>query len=144
MIQPVARQALGRRQPTLAALLADWPAIVGEPLAARAVPRALAPPLPGREGGTLTVCVASADALEIQHESPRVLERINGYFGYKAVDRLKLVQATARRRAQVPVAKPLDPADAAEIDEVLAKVTDPGLRDRLASLGRALYNRNGR
>ena len=135
---------MGRRQPTLAALLADWPAIVGEPLATRAVPRALAPPLPGREGGTLTVCVASADAVEIQHEGPRVLERINGYFGYKAVDRLKLVQATANRRTRSPVARPLDPTAAAEIDKALAKVTDPELRDRLASLGRALYNRNRR
>ena len=143
LIQPIARQAVGRRQPTLAALLADWPAIVGDSLAARSVPRALAPPVSGRGGGTLTVGVASADALEIQHESPRLLERINGYFGYRAVERLRLVHVARRPRAARRTARDLAPTEAAEIGQALRGVTDPALRDRLARLARALYIRDG-
>ena len=86
-------------------VLTDWPSIVGADLAARCQPVKLTGS--GERGGTLHVHVAGAAALELQHSEPQLLERINGYFGYRAVARLRLIQAPLARprRARPPACR---------------------------------------
>jgi hypothetical protein len=117
----------------LARLKAEWTAIVGPELAAATWPEALA------RGGTLKLRAAPAKALEVQHRTPLIIERINLFFGRAAVTRLALVQGPlplptpAPRR---PAASPLAPAEAAALDRQLARVASPELRAALARLGR--------
>jgi hypothetical protein len=88
--------------------------------------------------------VASGWALQLQHLEPLVLERINGFFGYRAVARLVLQQgplpalpgAAGNRRRNEAAAAPL-PLDAA-LAEKLSTVADPELRAALEGLGRSL------
>jgi hypothetical protein len=143
VLRPVTRQALGRSRTAVGSLIADWAAIVGEATAARAVPEKLTFPRGRRDGGTVVLRVAAADALRLQHEAPRILERINGHYGYRAVERLKLVQGTPVRPPAGPVRRPLGAGDRAAIADAVADVADAALRDRLAALGRALYGRAG-
>jgi len=116
----------------LARLKAEWTAIVGPDTAAVTWPEALA------RGGTLKLRVAPARALEVQHRSPLVIERVNLFFGRDAVTRLALVQgplplgAPTRRRP----ARPLRADEAAALDDQLSAVTNSELRDALARLGR--------
>lgn len=73
--------------------LADiWPEIVGKTLADVTVPERYVPGTGLANNGVLTVRVAGAIALDLQHMSPQILERVNAYFGYNAVRYLKLVQ----------------------------------------------------
>jgi hypothetical protein len=89
----------------------------------------------------LTVHVGGASALELQHGEAQVVERINDFFGYPAVARLRLIQAPPVR----PV-KPLAPwpVRALTIDELaalattVAAVSDHDLRSALARLGQTL------
>jgi hypothetical protein len=115
----------------LARLKAEWTAIVGPDIAAATWPESLA------RGGTLKLRVAPAKALEVQHRTPLVIERVNLFFGREAVVRLALVQGplpfVARNRP--PAARPLQPAEAAALDDQLAAVASPELRDALARLG---------
>jgi hypothetical protein len=143
IVSPIARTALGKRHAAIGALLDDWPAIVGEPLARRAAPEALSFPQGRRDGGVLTLRAHAADALEIQHEAPRILERINGHYGYRAIERLRLVQAPPPARVKTRPARRLAPTEEAAIDAALAEVEDPELRDRLAALGRSIFRRDG-
>ena len=75
-----------------ASLLADWATIVGPALARRCQPVRVDYAPGRRSGGTLLLQVGGAAALEIQHAAPQLLERINAYFGHKAVRQLRLMQ----------------------------------------------------
>ncbi|GIK96213.1 MAG: hypothetical protein BroJett029_04220 [Alphaproteobacteria bacterium] len=142
LLPRLTRPALGRRGFAEGGIVADWPEIVGPDLAAASLPERLAFPRGARRDGTLHVRVSGALALELQHLEPMVVERINGYFGYRAVGRLKIRQGPiprSRRRQPPPV--PVDPAASGEVDHAVSLVSDPGLRSALAGFGRALRGR---
>lgn len=137
----VTRPVFGRHGFAGGSLVVDWPAIVGSAVASHTLPIGIRFPPKERNDGTLTVKVDSgAFALEMQHLEPLILERINGYFGWKAVARLKLRQgplpeAKPRSKAAPPPAAPAAPAPALER---LSQVEDPELRAVLERLGRRL------
>jgi hypothetical protein len=136
VLEPAAR----RRGLAEAKLLAEWTTIVGPGLAARCHPIRLSRST-DQERGILLLHVAGAAALELQHGEPQILERINGFFGYDAISRLRLIQAPLPRRSPRPV-KPLrrslSDADESEIARMVSDVHDPGLRAALQGLGRTL------
>ena len=132
MLQPAAR----RRGLAEAKLLTDWPTIVGPTLATRSHPIRLSQRSDG-PGGTLVLHVAGVAALELQHSEPQIVERINGFFGYAAVGRLRLIQAPLPRtdaRAPPP-SRSVSDDEAIEIAEAVRDVRDPGLRAALHGLG---------
>ncbi len=131
---------LGRRGFAEGGLVADWAAIVGEEVARHAKPLRLSFPRGERREGSLTLRVRGAFAVELQHLAPQLLERINGYLGYAAIARLKLEQGRLPRpRAPALAAPPaLDSAAAEHLARRLAGIEDPGLRDALEGLGRAV------
>jgi hypothetical protein len=116
----------------LARLKSEWTAIVGPDIAAATWPESLA------RGGTLKLRVAPAKALEVQHRTPLVIERVNLFFGREAIMRLALVQGPLPLSAPIrlPPSRPLRAAEAAALDDQLAAVASPELRDALARLGR--------
>ena len=136
----IAKPVLGKQGLGEAQLLAEWPAIVGDELARHCSPIKLSFPRGERRDGTLRLRVASAAALEIQHREPVLLERINGYFGYRAVIRLVLVQGGAPPEAGSvpPPPRPLEPAERQALDRRLDGIADPALRDALRRLGTAI------
>jgi hypothetical protein len=136
ILDPAAR----RRGLAEARLLTEWPSIVGPELAARSQPVRLSQRR-DRAGSVLSVHVAGAAALELQHSEPQVLERINGFFGYPAVARLHLIQAPPQRGGArtVPARRvPLTSTEENEVAAAVRGVPDPALRAALAALGRAL------
>jgi hypothetical protein len=136
----VTRPAFGRHGFAGGALVVDWPAIVGSAVASHTLPLGIKFPPKERTEGTLTVKVDSgAFALEMQHLEPLILERINGYFGWKAVARLKLRQGPLPdAAAKPPPAKPAAPSSPSPALDRLAQVEDPDLRAVLERLGRRL------
>ncbi len=140
---PIRRRGLAE-----AKVVTDWPRIVGEALARHTCPERLVQPRrgTGKLGGTLHLRVAGAMATELQHLEPLVLERINGYFGYRAVTKLRITQAPLPVSANTePVAKPVaTAAEAEEVDRLVSPVGDELIRESLAALGRALAaHKNG-
>ena len=97
-----------------------------------------------RSGGTLTLRCLGAMALELQHQTPMLLERINSYFGYRAVAQLRLVQGSLRRHPQRKTAKlpPLAPADRAATEAQLAPLPEGEVKDALRRLGDAIQQRS--
>ncbi|MGP1396368.1 MAG: DUF721 domain-containing protein [Inquilinaceae bacterium] len=143
--QPITRAAVGKRQAALGGLLAHWPTIIGGDLATRCRPEKVV--LTGGKvaGGTLHLRVESGDAVEIQHDSVQILDRVNRFFGYGAIERLKIVQGPldATPRRSVP-RRLLNAHDKSAIDGALEGVDDAELRTRLAALGTALFARGDR
>ena len=138
----VAQPALKKRGLAQGRLLTDWPEIVGARLAEYSRPEKLVPARGSDAGGTLEIRVAGPWAVEIQHLAPTIVERINRYFGYQAVARLRLVNAPLGPAgpAPRPTPAPRDPAAEAGLEATLAGIDDAALREALAGLGRALLD----
>lgn len=131
-----------RRGAAFGDILARWPEIVGPLLSADTQPEKLHYGAKDGHGATLEVAVTGAQALELQHLAPLVVERINSYFGYRVVAGLKLKQMPVRPRvaAAPPMrqSRRLTPDEAKRLGEMLSEVDDKNLRQALETLGRSL------
>ena len=136
----VTKRLFGTRGFAEGGLVADWPGIVGTELAARCRPGKLAFARGAeRRNGTLTLRVEAPFATEVQHMAPQIMERINGYFGYGAVARLRLQQVPYSPGPAPEQPEPgLDAEPSPELAARLNAVEDPELRAALSRLGRAL------
>jgi hypothetical protein len=87
--------------------------------------------------------VAPGFATEVQHLEPLIVERINSYYGFRAVGRLKLTQGPlpAPRPRRDRGLRPLSPAEEERLGRLLGEVGDPELRQALAQLGRGVAGR---
>ena len=122
-------------------IVSRWPDIVGAEIAAHSEPLKISWPRAmdeeTAEPATLVLRVEGPVALEIQHLSAVILERVNRFFGWQAIGRIALRQAPLRRREQPHTPEP-DPVAAARIAEALPEVKDEDLRLALARLGAAI------
>ncbi|CAA0113168.1 Uncharacterised protein [Starkeya nomas] len=130
-------------------IVTRWADIVGEALAARAVPIRLAwPSRPeSQDPGVLHVRVEGGFAIELQHDAPVVIERVNRYFGWRCIGRLALRQGPVPRPPVRRVFVEPDAAARGEIEQRMARQAgafeDPALAAALARLG-ALVVRDAR
>ena len=140
----ITRPLFSRRGFADGAIVNEWPAIVGAHFAAHSAPEKIVAASGGGAEGTLHVRIDSGSlAIELQHLEPLLIERINGYFGYRAVARLRLLQGPLpkSRKASPPAARPLEPGEEEELVRHLCTVDDPELRHALEALGRAVIGR---
>ena len=146
-ISRVARPALKRRGLAGGRIVAEWPTIVGAMLAACSCPERLSQPRNGGPG-TLKIRVDGPLAIELQHLEPVIIERINGYFGYRAVERLSMVRGPLPSRTDAAAAVEPEPvadrAVAAQAAQNAAGIEDEALREALESLGRHVLARTKR
>lgn len=140
------------------ALIAEWSDIVGPTLAQRCLPERLkwprannptaaqdhdgdAPKQTRAPGATLILRTDAAYALEIEYESGQIIERINAYFGYRAITALKIVQGPLAHadEAAAPVTprrrmRPADPAIVQSVDRAISGIEDAGLKAALSAM----------
>jgi len=134
-------EAFARQGFASADIVTHWPDIVGPEIAAHAEPIKLQWPRGAEDAAlpaTLVLRVEGPAAIEIQHLSAVILERVNRFFGWRAVERIAIRQAPLRGRAK-PKAAPAPTAEAVErVSRRLPDIADEGLRGALARLGAAI------
>ena len=135
--------ALRRRGFGEGEVIARWADIVGPELAALTAPEKLQQRRGDLAGAVLHIRVAGAAAVELQHKAPMVLERINGFYGYRAVDRLKLVQGPLPVPEVVsrPVKRAVTGAESAAIKSRASGTKSETLRQALERLGTSILSR---
>ena len=126
-----------------AAILTDWAAIVGADMASYTAPERLRwprgaeanrdddNPWNGAEGATLILRVEGPRVLEIQHRTGQLIERVNAYFGFRAVIVVRLMQAPLSKGKKTAAPN----KQAAVVPIPSAEVADDRLRDVLERLG---------
>ncbi|WP_315706737.1 MULTISPECIES: DUF721 domain-containing protein [unclassified Bradyrhizobium] len=123
-------------------LVTRWAEIAGPEVALHAEPLKMQWPRPvegqPQEPATLVLKVEGPMALEIQHSSDVILERVNRFFGWHAVGKLALRQGPLSRRPRPRRPPPPDPTAVAKVAESLSAIEDDALRDALARLGAAI------
>ena len=132
-----ARQGFAARE-----LVTRWAEIAGPEISAHSEPLKIQWPRPvegqPQEPATLVLRVEGPMALEIQHASDVILERVNRFFGWSAVGRLALRQGPLSRRERPAASSAPDAAKVAEVAETLSAVEDEELRAALARLGASI------
>ena len=136
-------------------LLTRWSDIIGPDLARVTQPVKLTRAHPGadgsglgrrKEGGTLILRVVGAMAPEIEARSPQVIDRINQFYGFKAVAHIQLLQGLAKGAPvpkTFPTSAPLwDESDQQDLDKRLDHISSQDLKDRLEALGKQLILRS--
>ena len=116
------------------AQLAPW----SEPVSLRWPPRAPgADPAKAKDNATLTIKIEGAFALDLQHQTPQIINRVNGFFGWRCVEKLVLKQGPVRKLA--PPGRRSKPVLSVEgsraLDQMLNDVDNPELKAALARLG---------
>jgi hypothetical protein len=122
-----------------------WPEIAGERYARVSSPESIRFPPGKKSAGVLTLVVEGAHAPMMQHVAPLIVERVNRFFGYPAVERVHIRQGVVQlARAKAPRAVPeaLVPLPA-ELGDSLREVVDPELRACLESLARGIAASGG-
>ena len=95
-IPKIAKEAFKKFGFTEPHILNYWPEIVGAKLAKFAEPVKVSRVRGNDEAAVLTIRVFGPAALELQHREPQILQRINSYYGYRAVGRLRMIQGSRR------------------------------------------------
>lgn len=123
------------------AVVSRWAEIVGERYAKVSTPESVRFPQGKKSGGTLTLTVVGAHAPLMQHLTPLIVDRVNRFFGYAAVDKIVFRQGRVDsvKRPIRPVPKPIS----RELGEGLREIADPGLRACLESLAARLETSDG-
>jgi hypothetical protein len=142
LMPQIGRAAFRRFGFVQSSVVTRWPEIVGERHARVCMPESIRFPPGEKSEGILQLVVLPAHAPLIQHVIPEIMERVNRFFGYKAVARVKMRQGEVKppHAEQRPKAPPSLKPIPMELGESLRDIGDPELRTVLESLARSLTN----
>jgi len=139
-------------------LIRNWAEIVGQAVAAAAVPVKISWPRQADKAGrgdfaaaVLVIACFGYEAVKLQHETSEIIARINRFFGYRAIGKIRIEQRWPQqeRNAAAAVSAPGGArswagaaAGAAVPDSLQADINaiaDKALRASLRRLGQAVY-----
>lgn len=148
-LSPITKKLFGKKGFMEIDILTNWDKIVGKELANYSFPQKIDFKREEKNNGVLLLQVPTgAFALEIKHRENFILEKINAYFGYKAVSQIKIVQNSAIPLYEdTPVEKAPKPnlvtsEENAFIEDVSSKVKNQKLKEILIKLGHSIFNDN--
>ena len=127
-----------------AAIVKDWPTLAGEHLASHSAPEKITYPQGRKNKGTLHLRVDNGGlAMEVQHLQGVLIERINAYFGFGAVESIRITQGPLPERptTSLPPLKSLSELEERGLLNCLSDVDDPQLHQVLERLGRGVLGK---
>jgi hypothetical protein len=135
LMPEIGRTAFRRFGFVQSSVVTRWPEIVGARHARACAPEAIRFPPGEKCDGILQLVVTPAHAPLIQHVIPEIITRVNRFFGYNAVAKVKLRQGQvipppSPERTAPPSLKPIP----VELGDSLRDIGDPELRAVLESL----------
>ncbi|MBB44198.1 MAG: hypothetical protein CMM44_10600 [Rhodospirillaceae bacterium] len=122
-------------------IISHWEEIVTPVFAIHTSPEKLVFPRDRRTGGTLTIQTPAPLALEIQHSEQLLLERVNTFFGYRAVDKIILKHSTfmdAKKENKRTRRITIDRTSIHSIESQTEDIHSKALRKALRSLGKSI------
>ena len=124
-------------------VLTKWEEVVGADMARHTEPIRLQFRKGKRGHGTLHIRAEGAFAPALHHLAPLLMEKVNVFYGYKAVEKITITQGPVDKSDSVQkIKKPenLSPENENELSLILKDTKDPELRSVLESLGRSILS----
>ena len=141
LLPDIGRAAFRRFGFVQSSVVSRWREIVGGTYADVSVPEAIRFPRGERAGGTLELVVTGAFAPQLQAVHGEIIERVNRFFGYAAVAKIRMrhgvvasAQTAATPRQVPPALRPVS----IELGDSLRAIVDPELSAVLQSLAEAV------
>jgi hypothetical protein len=142
LMPEIGRAAFRRFGFVQSSVVSRWDEIVGARYAAVSAPESIRFPIGKKAEGTLELVVEGAHSTMLQHVIPEIIERVNRFFGYSAVAKVKMRQgvvakpASPRTVSAPPMLRPVP----MELGDSLRNIADPELFAVLESLAQSLAN----
>lgn len=144
VIDPILRRKAGMTT----GLVAAWAGIVGARLAETTRPEKLQWPRDRASGepfepATLVVAAEPRAALRLQHQTTEILSRVNGFFGFHAVAKIRFVQkpVAVPKRDLRPKTRALDADEKDKVAGMIARIEDPKLKAALEAFALSTLSR---
>lgn len=142
---------IARRAAMTVDLVTAWPDIAGEQHAAYTMPEKINWPRKASEDdpfspGILVVRCDGARAVLIQHETSQLIERVNLFFGFHAIEKIRLIQkpvSRMRQKSEQKLPQP-DSESRKKLDAILERIEDPQLRASLEKMGLGVMAKQSR
>lgn len=143
ILEPV----IARRSGMSHDLIAGWEDIVGPDYASVTRPEKILWPkqasdVDAFQPGTLIVACDGSKAVFFQHESDQIIERLNHFFGFQAIAKIRInqkpVKIPARKARPAPE---LNESETERLEKVTDRITDPELKKRIAAFGKGVIQR---
>lgn len=125
-------------------VLLRWPEIVGAELCTHCRPVKVSYSASRQLGATLIVQTDGGHAPQVEMQAPTIVDRVNRFYGYRAVSRLKVTQSTGLGAAQGfaesatpfggPATEP-SPQDVKRAETMTRDIESPGLRAAITQMG---------
>ena len=136
---------LSRRSGMTIDLLTAWPELAGEEYRDFTRPEKINWPNRAHEDdpfkpGILIVACDGARAIFLQHDLSRICARVNVFFGFSAIAKIKIVQKPVKpitKHRQRTTAE-LDENKEAKLEKILGHIENAELRQKLEKLGRGV------
>ncbi|MEO1747782.1 MAG: DciA family protein [Pseudomonadota bacterium] len=141
---------LAKRVGMTTALMAAWPEIVGQDIAAQSRPLKIKWPARASDGefqpGTLIVATNAMAALHLQHETSQIIERVNTFMGYTAITAVKVEQRAvgANQAKSAGPSRPLATSDKAKVIKAVRPVENERLQKALKEMGESVMRERRR
>lgn len=148
LVSGVLNDVVARRSGMTIDLLAGWADIVGPDYADFTLPEKINWPNPMTDTepfqpGVLVVACDGKKALFFQHETAQILERVNFFFGFEAIAKLKLIQKPIQKSIKTQTATVrLSDEERARLDAHLDLIQDETLRKKLERFGKGVILRS--
>lgn len=144
----VMEPVLSRRSGMTMDLLAAWPELSGEEYADFTRPEKINWPNRAHESdpfkpGILVVACDGARALYFQHDLTRICARVNVFFGFTAIEKIRIIQKPVKpmHQATAPDMNKLTVKQDDRLKYILEHIDDDELRLKLERLGRGVMGR---
>ena len=144
-VEKITRPIFGKRGFGQGTMIANWKNIVGDVLAGHTFPEQISYPRNQRNNGTLHLRIDSpALALELQHIETQLLDKINTYFGYRAVAHIRIIQGVLPEKNihALPEKRKITVKEQNDLNEDLNIINDPDLKNALQALGTEIITTN--
>jgi hypothetical protein len=140
LMPEIGRAAFRRFGFVQSSIVSRWDEIVGPRYADVSTPESIRFPAGKKADGTLELVVEGAHAAMMQHVVPEIVERVNRFFGYSAVARVKIRHGVVAKKAERPSAKapPMLKPVSFELGDSLREIGDLELKTVLDSLAKSL------
>ncbi len=117
-------------------IVADWPSIIGKKWGVLTFPEKLRFGKNKQPGTLYLRADSSGTAMLIKHVELELIERVNTYFGYKAVKNLKISQGMLVQQSPIKQAKALPKQELdSNTKQAISDIKNESLREALNKLG---------
>ncbi|MBL6933160.1 MAG: DUF721 domain-containing protein [Rhodospirillales bacterium] len=140
----ITKPIFGGRGFSDSAIVNDWQLIAGEHLAGHSMPERITHSQGRKDKGTLHLRIDNGGlAMQLQHLEPVLIEKINAYFGFAAVERIRMTQGPLpeRPKDERSQPRPLSEIEERSLSKCLSQVKDEDMQKALERLGRAILGK---